>query len=1219
MSPSGNWPFDDRDSERRFAELMRKLLGWAYGGVAFFGAGTSVPAGLPTWLEFHEKFLEHFGANPPPPGGDSFATMRNDVDYHVNRDGTKALTFIQSTFGGTVLATPPVVKLAREARSLRLFYTTNFDEVLAAAAARKPVAVYPEYVPVEAQFVYLHGRAATAKSVHGDLVLGETGYQRAYGDATLALARAKLQVLVGYPIVFLGFSMTDPMVMQTLTQMADAVRRRQEFSAGGQRSEAISLLDWYAVLKAPPEADLGRDARKGDFERGLADAGAQAIWYCDGGADQHRALLNVVQRIQRESRGLTVAEEEPGFVESLLEAEALTAELSPTPNDVRRAAALLRGQPRVAAAFMDRVDGPEWFRHLRDGGELHPTPSVTTTGGARSAPYWLAADFLRRIASVAPAEVKDFMLSVDTDNWVAIRQAFNILESLDEDSAVALAERFAKWLVDAMPADSLLLYQAALTSQRLESSDKHEAALALAAAALIELASSSVGLTEGSSAQFSLAVVPILAQSKYGLDAAIDALGASLDHRFGAPDQDSLRYTRPAIERRRASLPDHSVVGLLIDVVRDTLLETKDAAFRASAVDQLLQSPWPTKRRVGIAHCFLQRSDLPGHEALIVTRENLEDPSLFHELAKLISDDAMDLSRSAALVVQSFVANLRQGPSESGRDEYDLWARILPHDWLPEPPSADGSDDDDPDRRLFRDLYFSGVFLATAPLDQVSFSERAEALTATELLALVRDPAGAGVRVTWRHDAEEMWMLLAGYVREQDLLAPLLAMEPEDLGGNRGSWRAVEAMPDVAGDSLQRWEEILNWAEHMATEATADGFWALGLLLEKTGRTAPLVFTGRISTLAIRVIERTMRSSSVDSEFPEESMISGFLNRPAGTATQALFELLRRELVERETATGAQAPVPLWFRETVLTPVARDAVHLGIDAWIGLGRYYPYLCERSPDTVDFVASHLESQTSTLSTTATAFWSGYLWAPLVSSVALNRLLGVYRAHAVALQAEDAIDADLRGAFFQHVVIGVLRELPGFGEALTDSLDEAFTSEARGAIASALGRGVEEASDDPDTPFHSLATEEFRRYWARHVESFGGQDGDQLAKYLDWLRDLQLRPGEIADLVEASLDQATSGASARHVFDYLQRFVEEDPSGVLRLLSRCIEWWRLHGDFWLNDEEVGGLLDRLAPPVSPEEEFREVLDGFAELGAVSVADVRRLLSASLSDAD
>ena len=261
MPPNAAWPFDDPESARRFAELIQKLKESSHGGVAFFGAGASVPAGLPAWSELYRRFLEHFDAEHSSSSESSAREMRVDFDYHANRDSAKALNFVQTELGGPAPSVPPVVKLVVGTRSLRFFFTTNLDEVLVAAAKGKPVAAYPGYDPMDSRFIYLHGRAATANSFHDDLVLGETGYSSAYGELHAGPAKTQIQRLRRIPVVFIGFSMTDEQVMWTLGDMAEAARRRR-VAGEGSGSEVIESLIWYALLKAPSGDDPGRIAKR---------------------------------------------------------------------------------------------------------------------------------------------------------------------------------------------------------------------------------------------------------------------------------------------------------------------------------------------------------------------------------------------------------------------------------------------------------------------------------------------------------------------------------------------------------------------------------------------------------------------------------------------------------------------------------------------------------------------------------------------------------------------------------------------------------------------------------------------------------------------------------------------------------------------------------------------------------------------------------------------
>ena len=1216
MNHKNYWPLDDSQSDQRCRELVKKLKESTDRGVAFFGAGSSVPAGFPNWTEFHERFLAHFEAQsgqlPTHPNTDTLI----DVDYHTSRDPEKALAFVKDTFGVPISDIPSIVGMTRATRSLRYFYTTNFDEILYEVAAGEDVATYPNYVPMNARFVYLHGRASTATSIHSELVLGASGYDLAYGQSDVSQTKSQLVRLASYPVIFIGCSMSDQFMARSLEQTARAARYRRVRPIDREDEEAISPLDWFILLRAPPCSDPGRDEVKRSSERRLSDMGLSVIWYRDGGEpDRHRALLEVVQRIHRESRDLTVSESDPSLVERLIEAEDVASLASPTSSQLRRARAILEGHPRVASTFLSRVDGLDWFRGLRDAGCLQPKTSFVTATGEQRAPRWLAVGFLQRVASVAPAEVKNFLLNLEIDNWFAIQQALQVLEALDEESGAELGTRYARWAVEAMAVDNRTLLQVSRTASKLSLDGKLKAARELVRATILELANVTLTLSEGDAARFSESVAPVLAQSESGLTILEDARAIALVREWGTPAQDNVRYSRPAIEAHRMNLPERSIVGLLIDVTRETLLKTDNAYRRSAAVKTLLRSQWPTERRIGIAHCFLKRPDFPANEEAIVTKENLADPNLFHELAKLLVEGAEDLSNQASRTLQGFVETLHKGTTKLQRYDYILWASILPAALLPEPRREEEGDDDDRESYLFRDFYISRTFAPGAPMDKASFTELAGRLSTDKLLDLVREPESAGVNVTWRHNEEAMWSLLAEYAMEQGTLEPLLSISVDDIG-RHGVWTPIEAMPEIAGGDSARWEEILDWTDGMVPAVHPDRFWPLGLLLRSSAKAAPIELSARVRALAMDVAERARRIPVLDSENAGDSLLDGFLNHPAGMAVHAIFELLHRELVESEGSEKNREKIPEWFSQDVLDPIARDPMVLGVDAWIGLGRFYPLLSVRAPDSVRFVASQLGSESPDHSVASNGFWSGYLWAPLVSSNALRQLHDTYRAHASILEQTGVLEGDLRDRFFQHLVIGVLREIPGYDDLLISTLHPNFSSETRGSIAFSLGRSLHEGAEEADKLFRQRTKEWFVRYWTEHVDSFGGGDGPQLAKYLLWLCDLDLPPSEIADIIEASLAQAESSFDVGETFRYLVNYVEEEPHVVLRLLDRCVEWYKVHGDFWLDSEGVRSLLHRIAPLTSTDPTLREVVEAFTELGALATDDVRTILSRDLT---
>ena len=191
--------------------------------------------------------------------------------------------------------------------------------------------------------------------------------------------------------------------------------------------------------------------------------------------------------------------------------------------------------------------------------------------------------------------------------------------------------------------------------------------------------------------------------------------------------------------------------------------------------------------------------------------------------------------------------------------------------------------------------------------------------------------------------------------------------------------------------------------------------------------------------------------------------------------------------------------MPIWFGTNVLMPLDREPMSLGIEACIGVGRYYSFLCERYPEAVAFVVRRVVADSPERSAIPGAFWAGYLWAPVVSTDALVHLREAYRGYAVVIQQDGVLEEDLRDRFFQHIVIGALREVPGFQDMLRWTLSDVFTPRARRSIVSALGTAVRESADEPESSANKAAVSWFRTYWSEHVARWGGEDGTCLAVY------------------------------------------------------------------------------------------------------------------------
>lgn len=211
------------------------------GNVVFFcGAGMSLPAGLPSFLQLSKLVVDKLGTPPEAPShmllqralsDPQFATPLDQI-FHLLRYEYGAEYIDQVT---SDLLVPPssastelhkiVLRLSRSADSRPQVVTTNFDLLFELADPLLVTHIGPSLPnlsvgpPLEG-IVYLHGRrdAAGSGSVlrqTGGLILSSADFGRAYlseGWATTFVT----QLLRRYTIVLVGYSATDPPVRYLL-------------------------------------------------------------------------------------------------------------------------------------------------------------------------------------------------------------------------------------------------------------------------------------------------------------------------------------------------------------------------------------------------------------------------------------------------------------------------------------------------------------------------------------------------------------------------------------------------------------------------------------------------------------------------------------------------------------------------------------------------------------------------------------------------------------------------------------------------------------------------------------------------------------------------------------------------------------------------------------------------------------------------------------------
>jgi len=283
-------------SFRELAEAMKRTPR----PLALLGAGTSVDSGYPTWTRLLEileeraktkdrispKYQEILkGLNDAAWRAEEYRRLMGDDDFL----GIIASEFAPRGTTGNTLRT--IVKLG-----FRHILTTNYDSAIERAFEEegRPLKTV-DWIDEEAlrtffhnlslhdgtpYLVYLHGRFFNPK----DVVLTESSYASRYARSDDA-QRKLFAILITQPVVFIGFSVTDPDL--------DHIMREVNARLGTGNPQHFALVGY--------EVDEQRELIKNRFERKY---GIRAVFYRvtrnAQGREDHGDLVERLGRLHQE-------------------------------------------------------------------------------------------------------------------------------------------------------------------------------------------------------------------------------------------------------------------------------------------------------------------------------------------------------------------------------------------------------------------------------------------------------------------------------------------------------------------------------------------------------------------------------------------------------------------------------------------------------------------------------------------------------------------------------------------------------------------------------------------------------------------------------------------------------------------------------------------------------------------------------------------------------
>ena len=327
----------------------------------------------------------------------AFADFRHelgDEDY---------LKILKTVFGEEQHECPVLYRVLDETPRIRRLVTTNFDEFLATCAEDndwdRTLATYPRFRPVDARFVYLHGRASTATTAD-DLVLCENAYSRAYlhpyAPAALQLSRN----LTG-DMLFIGCSLDDPDLRRILKDL----RRLRDVGGKDVGPKPFAILG-VDTGKAPPDMRIATGY--------LRFYGVRPIWYRHSG--DYAELSTLLYQLRHEVQRPDMYDV---YLEQTKEIDLLCSIDHPDEERKERLLELLRDTPVLRNHFLRNAFSPAWYEVLRDSGMLTDVSEPTVGDEGRILlTSWGGAPYVRRIAQARPDAVAELISHLQrTKNW----------------------------------------------------------------------------------------------------------------------------------------------------------------------------------------------------------------------------------------------------------------------------------------------------------------------------------------------------------------------------------------------------------------------------------------------------------------------------------------------------------------------------------------------------------------------------------------------------------------------------------------------------------------------------------------------------------------------------------------------------------------------------------------------------------------------------------
>ncbi|MCX5751215.1 MAG: hypothetical protein NT099_06080 [Candidatus Saganbacteria bacterium] len=365
-----------------------------------------------------------------------------------------------------------------------------------------------------------------------------------------------------------------------------------------------------------------------------------------------------------------------GFYKTIEELDRLTGIKKPSKEATQKLLRIIDSKPEYCEYCFRNCDNPAWFEPLYGVILNIPVPKEMKEEGTIQFPNWWPGQYLLKVADKIPDKVATVLKDIETDNWVALSTAMEIILKLPSLAhAKTLLPTIDKWL-DTKYAESSLIdkYAIDLMAKFAEAGDFD---------GLFELFKILSKPVKAQKRHKGLRIdiyhynkyikeqyFPVLIKEK--CKDVIELIEHNLKEAILLEDKklknDVSTIWRPAIEDNPENYTFNDLKDIFLEMLRDALVELakpKPEAIK-DKIEQYLVSEYGILRRLAIH--LIRVCIIKDYLAqVLVNRDNLDDRVIYHEYYLLAKENFGSLSNAGQEQVADWIL---AGPQEEKDEKY---------------------------------------------------------------------------------------------------------------------------------------------------------------------------------------------------------------------------------------------------------------------------------------------------------------------------------------------------------------------------------------------------------------------------------------------------------------------------------------------------------------------------------------------------------------------